>query len=586
MIAYLALYLIVLAAGFSVVRRQYPFLPAWSAVVLGFPVGVAIQALGANLASHVCGYDLGIWLATAATTGLALLSWAVPAKRQDTIQEGEPAMPGMTLGQAGLLLVLLALEALLLNLDNGIFLIHDANTHGAVFSQYHYHRLSYPVDVIYSSNVSVPVPLPEPSRLLYHFGHDLFHATLVSLSDAPPHWAYWLTSALSITALVAVVFVMVYHSTGSYWLALASLLPLPFSAYRFPWTMKTANAVLFPAHGTYVIFSILLGLVVIYLACLPIRRGGMWPRVLLTATLLAALEIINESMLVIVAPVAFLTLVVLQPRLLPALLSGGLLALVPIYLAGGVLGGIMRGDSIFTFNYPIGRQVIRLRTHDFLHIDPFYGQAFPVYAPQYLTANLELVLALVAFTCLVAWCRWRRAEVPMVIWQFFGVTALGYLVPGSLDFGYPQNVDAIRYVNQTSWAPGLLGVAAACWLLRSCLGDRLTAIKWAWPASALALGLVFAFSYPSSAQTAARLFKGDWPQRAKAMAITIEPRKLLEGCSSPYLEDWRVQASFRAMKEFSGVKPSSLNTTADEYHKLMDQAKARQDSRRLKLFRP
>jgi hypothetical protein len=264
---------------------------------------------------------------------------------------------------------------------------------------------------------------------------------------------------------------------------------------------------------------------------------------------MTALELVNETLLVVTWPAALALLLARDRRGLFPFLAATAVAGALIFLFGGLVGGILRGDSSFTYSYLVSGLHLRLRLADFLQIDPFYGQAFPVYSPRYLLANPIVPLAFAAASvCLLLS---RRKDLPSpALWLLGGVAALGYLVPGSIDFGYPQNVDAIRYVNQTSWAVGPLAVVAG-----GCLMARLPAARIHWGLACLGLALSVAVLHPGGIATACRLLNPDLTEKWREMRAAAIPQKVFQGQVSPSYRSTQAeyQATMARVREAQSV---------------------------------
>lgn len=524
-LAFLALYAAALLSGRLALRRLLPGAPPWLAWLLAFPFGLSLFLVLANTCVHLAGYASGIRLGAGATLACGVAAH-FSARRRGLGTEAEP-LPGISgkWGAAAAVLVL-ALGSVV-GLENTTYLALDSQSHGTVFAQYATYGLSWPVDTIYAPPGDLG-PAPLPKRLLYHIGHELIHAALVSLSGLPHQWAFLFTSTLSILLVFALVFALVCAATDDPCLGLAAAAVVPFSGYRFPWIMHTPKYHVLPPDGSYILFSVVLGLGLLILAMSRRSSTGAVAWATLLTVAMAALELVNETLLIAAWPAALALLLArdrrgLAPYLAATAAAGGL-----IILFGGIIGGMLRGDASYTYAYVIHGLSLRLRLADFLHIDPFYGQAFPVYSPRYLLANPIVPLAFAAGAACV-FLSWRRGwRTSPALWLFWGVAALGYLVPGSIDFGYPQNVDAIRFVNQTSWAVGPLAVVAG-----GCLLARLPAARRHWGLACLALALAAAALHSGSLQAAARLLGPDLAAEWRQMRNAIQPTGAFLGKVNP-----------------------------------------------------
>lgn len=555
----LALYTLITATGYYSVSYSFPRLRAWTKAILSVPVGASLFMVYVNICVHLAGYEAGIHIAIIVLAAqLAYTAWRY---RVEIKPEAEG--PRLTLPQTGVLLAVLLLQGGLVNLNNHIYLTHDIISHGVVFSQYQEFGLSYPVDTIFTAKGAEVELNKMPKRLLYHFGYDLYNAGLSAITGFPYQWVYFLISSLSLFLIFAVVFLLVYHSTSNFNLAIITLFILPLSSYIFPVTMRVANLPIFPPDGTYIIFSIVQGMSFIYLATCHGDDTNRRRYIFLMTMLIAAQEITNESFLMIAGPTAFVAILFYNRKAIAPFIISTLSALTLIYFFGGIIGGLLRGDSQYTYNYLVGNISLRLRTFDIYYIDPFYGQAFPIYSWGHLWANFVFPLSYAAFFALAIMAVFKRRKVPVAATQLWMVSFMGFSIPGLIDFGYPQNVDAIRYVSQTCWALGPAGIVSAYYLLRPAVGN-IKRIQYAQATLLIIIALVMGWGYPDYDKTIKKLYANDLRQRFNVMRDAIRPNPYFEGKKSQYFKT----SEEEYMKLLKRVKKKQLdrNVLIPYYH--------------------
>jgi hypothetical protein len=556
-------YFLIGLTGFLTLGYGFPSLRTWERAVLGFLVGSVFYMVYLNTWVHLFGYLQGVYLCL----GSMILQSSWMGWRQYQIKTATPTLnesptsPPLKAYQIAIFCLVLSVQAGIVILNNNLIHLQDNHVHGLIFSQYHISHLSYPVDT-FLKPPGMDVELNVlPNRFLYHFGYNLLNASFASLSEVPHEWIYYFTSDLYILTLFALVFLITFHFTKNYYLSLATLFILPFDSHGWPELSDGKFWALFPPTGTYIICSITLGLALLFLASMRNSCRSKRFYFLLAFIFAIALELINESIILTIGPAVVVLLWFYDRGGLKHFLGANLLAFIPIYWFGGLIGGVLRGDS--TFTGPYGKTIemnLRVRILDFLSIDPFYGAALPIYTPIHLAGNPVMLLSFCAFIALAIFYRKSKINIPIGACFFFLVFMVGLLIPGTISFGYPQDVDSIRYVAQTSWAMGVSGLISS-FLLIKFLSPRIqtTLLKIRLNDGLLigTLTLIFSFTYFHSTENFKAFYLVDFKHKFLSIKNWLGPVSTYLGVNSN----------------------TSYNVNLEQYNKILSEVKQQQLAR-------